>query len=81
VGLGVDAFCTDIPIAISTWKARLEQSAPSPLPMKTNETRRRFRSAAPNADVDAIEGGNELVGRRPWPAVVSFSWKRPVNRN
>ena len=30
VGLGVDAFCTDIPIAISTWKARLDQSAPVP---------------------------------------------------
>jgi len=30
VGLGVDAFCTDIPIAISTWKARVEQSAPVP---------------------------------------------------
>lgn len=25
VGLGVDAFCTDIPVAISTWKAQCEQ--------------------------------------------------------
>jgi glycerophosphoryl diester phosphodiesterase len=30
VGLGVDAFCTDIPVAISTWKAQHEQRAPIP---------------------------------------------------
>lgn len=30
VGLGVDAFCTDIPVAISTWKAQHEQRAPVP---------------------------------------------------
>jgi len=29
VGLGVDAFCTDIPVAISTWKAQHEQRAPA----------------------------------------------------
>lgn len=30
VGLGVDAFCTEIPVAVSTWKAQCEQRAPVP---------------------------------------------------
>jgi glycerophosphoryl diester phosphodiesterase len=28
VGLGADAICTDIPVAIFTWKARIERQAP-----------------------------------------------------